>query len=440
MTAKTLINAVILTMEADHPVFSDGMLSIQDDRISFIGKNGSAEPEGEIIDCSGKLLMPGLVNTHAHSGSALFRSIADDLFLMEWLENYMWPIEKFQSAEISRIATSLCHLEFLKNGITTNADMWIYGRSTAQAALESGLRSVICPTVFSRPSTETKDPLEAAENFIEEYHGKEKSTRIYPGISPHAIYTCSMETLREIADFARRHRILIHTHISETKTENTDCMARLGMTPTEAMLDAGIFDSHVLAAHCVHMTDHDWEIFRAHNAAVSYNPVSNLKLCSGIMDLGKALEKGVCVSIGTDGPQSNNSLDLLRDLKTGSLIQKNHREDPTFFPAEQAIRMATIEGARALGLKDEIGSLKQGKKADIIALDLNAPEMVPAHPENPENLYSLIVYAASGRDVTDVFVDGEHLLKNCVPVRIDTGSLYKEAKTASDFMIRAAGF
>ena len=440
MTTKTLKNAVILTMESDCPVISDGMIVINDDRISFIGENGKTEPEGEVIDCTGKLLMPGLVNTHAHSGSTLFRSIADDLFLMDWLENYMWKIEKFQSAEFSRIASSLCHLEFLKNGITTHADMWIYGRSTADAALESGLRSVICPTVFSRPSTESKDPLETAITFIEDFIGKENETRIYPGIGPHAIYSCTMETLRAAADFARKHNILIHTHISETKTENTDCSERLGMTPTEAMLDAGIFENKVLAAHCVHMTDNDWKIFREHDAAVSYNPVSNLKLCSGIMDLGKAFENKIIVSIGTDGPQSNNSLDLLRDLKTGSLIQKNHREDPTFFPAGNAIRMATIEGARALGLEMEIGSLKSGKKADIIALNLNEPEMIPAHPESADNLYSLIVYAASGRNVTDVWVDGEQLLKDRVPTRIDTARLYNEARTASDIMIREANF
>ncbi len=440
MIAKTLTNAVILSMEKDDPVIANGMIIIEDDRISFIGGNGDREPEGEVINFAGKLLIPGLVNTHAHSGSTLFRSIADDLFLMDWLENYMWPIEKFQSAEISRIASALCHLEFLKNGITTHADMWIYGNSTAQAAIESGLRSVICPTVFSRPSTETKDPLEAAVTFIENYLGKNKTARIYPGIGPHAIYSCSQETLRETADFAHKHHVLIHTHISETKQENIDCKARLGMTPTEAMLDAGIFDNHVLAAHCVHMTDNDWKIFHAHDAAVSYNPVSNLKLCSGIMDLGTALENNVCVSIGTDGPQSNNSLDLLRDLKTGSLIQKNHRENPTFFPAEDALRMATIEGARALGLEKEIGSLKQGKKADIIVLDLNTPEMIPSHTESAENLYSLIVYAASGRNVTDVFVDGEQLLKDGIPTRIDTDSLFKEAKKASDYMIREANF
>ena len=439
MNEKTLTHAVILPVEG-RTVIQDGMIVIRDSRIAYVGPMDPGRAAGEEISCAGKLLMPGLVNTHAHSGSTLFRSIADDLFLMDWLENYMWPIEKHQTAAFSRTASALCHLEFLKNGITTHADMWIYGSSTAKAALESGLRSVICPTVFSRPSTETDDPLSASMEFTETWAGREEETRIYPGIGPHAVYSCTQETLRKVADFAKKHHILVHTHISETRQENIDCRERLGMTPTEAMLDAGIFENKVVAAHCVHMTDSDWKIMHDHGAAVSYNPVSNLKLVSGIMDLHAALENGVCVSIGTDGPQSNNSLDLLRDLKTGSLIQKNARMDPTFFPAEAAVRMATVEGARALGLEDEIGSLKEGKKADIIALDLRDPELTPAHTGNFGNLCSLIVYAASGRNVCDVFVDGECLMKDRIPCRIDVPALLKEAKEMADFMIRKSGF
>ena len=440
MTEKTLIHGVVLPIDGKETIFQDGMIVLKDDRIVYIGPADPDKATGEVISCSGKLLMPGFVNTHAHSGSTLFRSIADDHFLMDWLENYMWPIEKVQTAEYSQLATALCHLEFLRNGITTHADMWIYGKWTARAALESGLRSVICPTVFSRPSTETPDPLAASMAFVEEYLGRENETRIYPGIAPHAVYSCTPETLREVADFAKKHRVLIHTHISETKKENVDCLAAHGCTPTELMLDAGIFESHVLAAHCVHMSDHDWQIMRDHKAAVSYNPVSNLKLCSGIMDLDAAFRNDVCVSIGTDGPQSNNSLDLLRDLKTGSLIQKNNRMDPTFFPAEKAVEMITIEGARALGLEHEIGSLEIGKKADIIALDLNEPEFVPAHCGSYGNIWSLIVYAAAGRNVTDVFVDGECLLKDRVPQRIDVDHLIRESQRISSVMLKEAGF
>jgi 5-methylthioadenosine/S-adenosylhomocysteine deaminase len=350
---------------------------------------------------------------------------------MEWLEEHMWPAERLQTADTAYIAAALTHLEFLESGITANADMWIFPDSTAKAALESGLRTFVCATVFSRPSTESQEPIKSAEDFVQRWKGREEETRVYPAYGPHAVYSCSQPTLSKVAELAKRDNVLIHTHISETEGENRDCFLRLGMSPTRAMMEVGIFESRVLAAHCVYTDEEDLGIFNDHDASISYNPISNLKLCSGILPLDKAYKANVRVSIGTDGPQSNNSLDLLRDLKTGTLIQKERLRDPTFLPAKQALRMATIDGAASLGMENEIGSLEGGKRADIVALGLDRANMFPMRPDDPDCVYSQIVYSASGANVTDVFVDGERLLKDRVPIRVDKEAILRHAEEAS---------
>jgi len=298
------------------------------------------------------------------------------------------------------------------------------------------LRTFICSTIFTKGSRESKDTLGVAANFVEKYKGRSEETRIYPAYGPHAIYTCSQETLREVAELAKRDHVLIHTHISETSGEQKVCFERLGMTPSQAMKDVGIFENHVLAAHCIYLSEEDREIFRENHAAISYNPVSNLKLCSGILPLEKMLNNDICVSIGTDGPQSNNSLDLLRDLKIGSLIQKNELKNPRFLPAEKALRMATIDGAKALGMEKEIGSLEAGKRADIITLDTNRAVMIPLLDEKPTSLYSQVVYAASGSNVCDVFVDGECLMKNRQELRVDRQYISKTAQEIAKSSIK----
>ncbi len=435
----TLIHGHILTMNSTSDYYSDGMIVIRNKRIDYIGPFDPMKVSGNVFDATDKLILPGLINTHAHSGSALFRSLADDLFLMDWLENYMWPAERFQTKESAYIAAALTHLEFLQNGITTNADMWYFPESVAQAVLESGLRTFICSTIFTKGSPESKDTLGVAADFVEKYKGRSEETRIYPAYGPHAIYTCSQETLREVAELAKRDHVLIHTHISETSGEQKTCLERLGMTPSQAMKDVGIFENHVLAAHCIYLSEEDCEIFRKSQAAISYNPVSNLKLCSGILPLEKMLDNDICVSIGTDGPQSNNSLDLLRDLKMGSLIQKNELKNPRFLPAEKALRMATIDGAKALGMEKEIGSLEAGKRADIITLDTNRAVMIPLLDERPASLYSQVVYAASGSNVCDVFVDGECLMKNRQELRVDRQYISKTAQEIAKSSIKKNG-
>lgn len=434
---QMFVHGTIVTMDSEKNIFTDGFFEVANGKIINIGENPSRYDDREVIDLSGKIVLPGLINTHAHSGSALFRGYGDDKFLMDWLNNYMWPFEKHQNPENAYAASALTHLEFLQNGITTNADMWYFPESIAEAARESGLRTVICTTIFSNGSPESDDTLKIANDFIEKYSDQEMNPRIIPAFGPHAIYTCSLETLKEVSHLAKKRNTLVHTHISETMDEQNECYARLAMSPTQALESVGLLENRVLAAHCIYLTKTDLEIFRQRKVSISYNPVSNLKLCSGVMPLKDAMGHGINISIGTDGPQSNNSLDLLRDLKIGSLIQKNALADPEFFPAVQAVEMATINGAKALGLDDKIGSLEIGKQADFICLSLERANLYPFITDYPDSVYSQIVYSASGANISDVYVDGTCLLLDGEIKKVDPGRIVGQAqKYAREYLMK----
>jgi 5-methylthioadenosine/S-adenosylhomocysteine deaminase len=435
---KTLLNCTILTMDANDTWYPRGYLIVEGNRIAKLGEGSCPSPRGDIYDLEGKLVMPGLVNTHTHTPSPLFRGMADDLKLMDWLQTLIWPAEKHLTAEAVYWGTSLACLEFLENGITTFADQYFFADAVAEAVKSSGLRGVLAATVFSHPSPETDRTFEAAADFVSSYRGREEETRIYPCFGPHAPYSCDASTLREVAKLAEHYGVLVHIHISETKEENEKIRAATGLSPTRFLESTGLLDRQVLAAHCIHLDDQDLGIFREKGVGVSYNPVSNLKLVSGVMPLKRLWEHQVPVGLGTDGAQSNNSLDLLRDLKTGVLLQKQHEEDPTFCTAREAVRMLTIEGARALGMADQIGSLEPGKLADLTVLDLTGSNLQPVHQGLLSNLYSHVTYSAMGANVAHVMVDGEFLLYNRIPLRVNRNEvLQKSAHMATKLMQKA---
>lgn len=435
----TLVNCTILTMDENDTFYRDGKIVVEGNRIAEIGTAEKIVSRGNIIDMKNKLVLPGLINTHTHSPSPLFRSMADDLALMDWLKKRIWPAEKFLTGELAYLGASLNCLELLESGVTTFADQYFFSTYTASAARKIGLRGFIAPTVFSGSSPETDNTLTAAVDFIEIYKGKEEETLIYPCIGPHAPYSCSSDVLKLVADIALEYKLLVHIHISETLDENREIFEKTGLTPTQYVESTGIFENRVLSAHSIHLNKKDMKIFKESNAAVSYNPVSNLKLVSGIMQLKEIEEKGITVSIGTDGAQSNNSLDLLRDLKIGTLIQKQKYEDATFFPARDALRMVTINGAKALGMEDKIGSLEKDKLADIISLDINRSNLCPIHKGSIDNLYSTIVYSACGADVSDVIVNGNVLMENRILKVIDRNEIIKEAQLGAEILMKNAG-
>jgi len=424
--------------ESDH-YYEKGKLVIRDDKIFDLGPAALIENKGKIINMKKKLVLPGFVNTHTHSPSSLFRGMADDLKLMDWLYTLIWPAEKHLTKEIVYWGAALSFLEFLRTGVTTFADQYFFSEAIGLAAEKSGLRGFIAPTVFSHPSPETDDPLQAAVDFIEKYKGKEETTRVYPCIGPHAPYSCNAYDLKQVAELAAKYKVMIHTHISETRDENEKMVAETGMTPTRYLEEMGILEQRVLAAHCIHLTAEDINILSEKKVNVSYNPVSNLKLVSGIMPLRELFQRDITVSLGTDGAQSNNSLDLLRDLKTGVLIQKNFNQDATFFNAGEALRMITIEGGRALGMADQIGSLEKGKKADLITLDMDEVNLNPIHRSCLDNIYSAVVYSASGHNVADVIVDGDILMKDRKFFKVSKEEILERARECSHFIMKKAG-
>ena len=432
----SLINCTILTVDRNDRFFEDGIIVVENNKIKEIGSKEKVIPKGIIYDMEGKLVMPGLINTHTHSHSSIFKNQADDFKLMDWLKKAMWPMEKYLSADRAYAATALSCYEYIKSGITCYADQFYYAGVIAKAVQKSGLRCFLGATVFTNPSPETDDTFESAQKFIEEYIGKEEETLIYPCIGPHAPYSVEEEEWKKCVDISQKYGLIIHTHISETLDENKEIKEKTGMSPTRWLESMGVLNQNVLAAHSIHLSEEDMDLYSKYNVKVSTNPVSNLKLVSGIMPLKKMWDRGITVSIGTDGAQSNNSMDLIRDARTCALIHKQVMDDATFFTAKQSVRMCTIEGAKALNMEDKIGSLEVGKFADIIAFDSESPRLCPLHRGSLKNLYSTIAYSALGADVSDVIVNGKWVMKNNKILTFDVKEVIKEGQIASEFLVK----
>ena len=435
---QTLTNATILTVDEQDHFYPDGRIWIENGRIAAVGPAEMLPERGEVVDLGGGLVLPGLINTHTHSHSSLFRNQADDLALMDWLKKAMWPMEKFLSPERAYAATALSCLEYLRGGITTYADQFYYADTIAEAARRSGLRCFLAATVFTDPSPETADTFGAAEAFVERWKGREKETRVYPCIGPHAPYSVSGELFQKVTELSEKYDLLIHTHISETEDENAQLRTSTGLSPTQWLERLGVFERPVLAAHSIHLDDTDLDIYQKHGVHVTYNPVSNMKLASGVMPYRKMRERGSPISLGTDGAQSNNSMDLLRDLREGVLLQKVMERDATVISAREAVHMVTIEGARALRMERELGSLEPGKLADLIVLDPRSPRLTPLHRWDLEHLYGAVTYAACGPDVQDVMVGGDWLMRNRQVLAFDEDEVLREGQRASSYLVEHA--
>ena len=433
---QTLTNCTIITVNDNDEFFENGRIVIRDNRIAAVGSAENVMIQGEAVDMQGRLVMPGLINTHTHSYSSALRNAADDLRLMEWLHTAIWPMEKHLSYDRSIAASTMSCLEYLQSGITTYVDMFYYADATAKAGRRSGLRCVLAVGSFSFPTSESDDSTGKAEEFIREYKGHEEETLVYPAIGPHAPYTVDEETWHRCMDIADRYGVLLHTHLSETEDENNQIREKTGMSPTAWLDSMGVFNRPVLTAHSVHLDENDLDIYAKHHVSVSYNPVSNLKLVSGIMPLKEMWERNITVSLGTDGAQSNNSMDLLRDLRTGVLIQKQYNNDAAFFNARDAVRMVTIEGARAIGMEDCLGSLEPGKYADLIAFDPASPRLTPLHRGSLKNLYATLTYSACGADVTDSMVNGRWLMRNRSVLSMDAEQVRRDLQDASAYMTK----
>ncbi|MFH0862714.1 MAG: amidohydrolase [Candidatus Altiarchaeota archaeon] len=381
----------------------------------------------ETIDCRGKAAIPGLINTHTHSAMTLLRGHADDMDLQQWLEKHIWPIEaKLTEDEVYWGARLAC-LEMIKTGTTCFNDMYWHLPGTAKAVEDSGIRAVLS-SVF----IDLFDPKKARQRIREEeklVEGARTGDRIRLALGPHAIYTVSEESLRWNKAYADKKGLIIHIHLSETKKEVDDCIRARGKRPAEYLDEIGFLGPNVVCAHCVWLDREEMHTMGKRGAKVAHCPTSNMKLSVGAaMDYASLRKEGVTVSLGTDGASSNNSLDMFQSMKFAALLQKHHYNDTTLLPADEALKMATAEGAKALGLN--AGAIREGALADIALIDLKRPEMTPLH-----HLASNIVYAANGGCVDTLICDGKVLMRGRI-VDGEDDVLERTGKEASELTVR----
>ncbi|OYT68072.1 MAG: N-ethylammeline chlorohydrolase [Candidatus Wolframiiraptor sp. EX4484-121] len=396
-------NGIILTMDNRMRVFRPGSIGIDDGVIEYVGPE---DVRGETeIDASRCVVIPGLVNCHTHAAMTLFRNAVEDQPLEKWLKEYVWPVEERLKPEHVRVGTRAACAEMALAGITCFNDQYFYMDQVAEAAVEVGIRGVLCEGMIEGFDEEKgRKALKRGVSFAEKYNGWRGM--IWTRLGPHAEYSCSLEFLRNVREEADRLGVGIHIHLAETKAPVEEFVEKHGRSPVKVLDEMGFFKDDVIIAHAIYLDDEDLKILSERNVAVAYNPVSNMKLASGIARVVEMLRLGIRVGIGTDGPGSNNSLDLLQDIKIGTLLQKTRYMDPTVLPAKQALWMATRGGAEALNLSKLIGSIEVGKRADIAVIDTRRIRYIPVRDP-----YTAITYCSSGSDVRDVIVDGKIIVR-----------------------------
>ena len=422
--------ATVLPMTAvgDAPRTFTGWVGVEDNRIVLVTASEeeaaafrAAHPALREIDCRGKLLMPGLVNTHCHAAMTLQRSYADDLSLMTWLNDYIWPFEARQTPEEVVLGMTLGVVEMLLGGITSFVDMY-FSESSCVAPVEAlGIRAVLGCSYFDSNAEATFREVEEAVRLAAAGSG-----RVRIAVAPHAPYTVSPENLRRGKALADRCGLSLTVHLAETQDEVRIVRDRYGCTPVEHLDALGLLDARCIAAHCIHVTDSDIATLAARGVTVSHNPQSNMKIASGVAPVEKLRAAGALVTVATDGPCSNNDLDLFEELRTASFLQKSATGDPTALPAWEALRMATANGARAMGYSDgELGVIRAGALADLIVVDLQKPHLQPVH-----DVVSNIVYCGKAADVDTVMVDGRIVVEHRRIEGVDLPELYARMSEA----------
>lgn len=408
----------------------EGDIAVENSLIKEIGSSLSDKyREYELIDGRGTLTMPGFINSHTHAAMTMLRGYADDMPLMEWLSQKIWPREAHLKEDDIYWGTKLSILEMIKSGTTTFADMYFYMDHVARAVQESGIRAVLARGMVG-VGDKAQFAIDDSTAFIKKWNNKAEG-RISCLLGPHAPYTCPPEYLKDVMALADELGVGLHIHLAETETEVNDMVRDYGKRPIEMMESIGLFaERHVLAAHCVHITDEEIKTLARYNVGVAHNPESNMKLASGIAPVNKLLKAGVKVGLGTDGAASNNNLDMLEEMRSCALLHKVANMDSTVLPAYTVLQMSTKNGADAVGLK-ETGSLIPGYKADIIMFDLNKPHLTPLHDP-----IANIVYAAQSSDVKNVIIDGKLIMKDREVLTMDEEKVIYEANRLGQELIK----
>ena len=426
-----LVNAHVLTMDEKLNQYDPGAVAVVGDSIVAVGPESEIRNEyvsRQTVDCGGKVLMPGLINAHTHVPMTLLRGLADDLRLDVWLMGYMMPVEReFVSPEFVRLGTSIGCAEMIRSGVTTFNDMYYFEEDVAKAAASAGMRAVCGQTVLKFPTPDAasyEDSMEMARDYIQRWKGH---PLIVPSIAPHAPYTCTTEILHASAELAREFDVPLHIHIAETALEVENMRNEQGMPVVPYVKKQGLFEAKVIAAHCVHIDTGEMRTMLHAGAGVSHNPSSNLKLASGFAPVVKMLEVGLNVGIGTDGPASNNDLDMFEEVRLAAFVAKAVTNDPTSLSASTALTMATRLGAQALHIGHLTGSLTVNRRADLILVDITPLHNSPAFRRSADNTYAQIVYAGKSRDVSDVMVNGRWLMQDHKLDTVNEGELLAEA-------------
>ncbi len=416
-----------MTEQPGRPKYYRGAVAISGDRIALVSDSPQRieryereRGEGlQVADGAGRLVMPGLINLHNHVSMTLMRGYADDLPLMPWLTEKIWPFEAKLDGDDIYSGAELGIAEMLLGGTTAFVDMYWYADRVAEAAIRSGIRAVVSPAFVG---TAFEGYVERTQRMIERYNGA-AGDRIRVWVAPHAPYTCTPEQIRESLKLCERNGVGVNIHVAETLSEVETIRERYVKTPVEHLRDLGVFDYRALAVLCVHLTETDMEILSRQGVSVVYNPQSNMKLASGIAPVARLLERGANVGIGTDGPSSNNDLDMWDEMRTGSFLQKVATGDPCVLPAYEVLRMATTRAADAIGMKGEIGVLAEGARADLIVLNLDKPHLTPCH-----DLVANLVYCAKPSDVETVMVDGRIVVRQGALANGDFGAIRREVE------------
>jgi 5-methylthioadenosine/S-adenosylhomocysteine deaminase len=422
-----ITGGTVVTMDPARRVVEDGAVAVRGDIIIAVGTRAELEARFDAarhVDATGKLVLPGLINGHTHAAMSLFRGLADDLALNDWLEKYIFPAEARNVTEdFVTWGTRLGVLEMLRGGITTYVDMYYFEDAVARATKEAGMRGVLGETIIDFPVPDNKTVAQAlayTEEFLKRWKG---DALIVAAIAPHSIYTCSEKTLQDSAALARRYGAPILIHVAEARFESELSRAKHGRSPVGYLENIGVLGPDIVAAHCVWVDASDISLLAQREVGCVHNPASNMKLASGVMPVVDLLAAGVRVGLGTDGAASNNDLDEIADMGLAAKLQKLARGDPRALPAEQVVEMATIGGARALHMEKEIGSLEPGKKADLILLRTGAPHATPLY-----NVYSQLVYAMKASDVDTVIIGGRTVMEGRRMLTLDEPAILAKAQ------------
>jgi 5-methylthioadenosine/S-adenosylhomocysteine deaminase len=426
-----LTGGTVVTMDASGRVLSPGAVAVDGRNIAAVDTPAAIAAKFSsqtTIDASGQVVMPGLINTHTHAPMVLYRGLADDLALMDWLQKYIFPAEaKTVTPEFVRAGTRLAALEMIESGTTTYADMYYFEEEIARVTRDAGLRGVLGETIIQFPVADAKTPQEAlarTESFIKEFAGDDL---IVPAVAPHSMYTLDAGSLKAARALADRTHVPVLIHLSETADEDKTSVAAHQASPTQYLETLGFWGPRTIAAHGVWLSPDDVAILAKHQVSISHNPESNMKLASGAAKVVAMQQAGLVVGLGTDGAASNNDLDMFEAMRQAAFLAKLQTGDPRAVPARKALEMATIDGARALGMDREIGSLEAGKRADVIAVSMTSPRQTPMYDP-----LSHLVYVTRGDDVRTTIVNGRVLMRDRKVLTLDEARVLNEARALAD--------